>query len=89
MTKDELETVYLRGLARSLPGFPEGEVSKSENPDFLVRGADHLLGIELTRLFQRPAPGQSPLREQESAFESRLLRWRRHSTMRWAPRPFT
>jgi hypothetical protein len=69
VTKDELERIYLEGFSRAVSSFPAGAISKSENPDFLVRSSDHTIGIELTRLFRRPARGQSPLREQESLRE--------------------
>jgi hypothetical protein len=69
VTKDEFECVYLAGFSRAVSAFPAEPVSKSENPDFLVRSADHTTGIELTRLFKAPARGQSPLRAPEGLRE--------------------
>jgi hypothetical protein len=69
MRKEELERRYLDGFAAAVSEFPEGLVSKSENPDFLIHSADHLIGIELTRLFRKSAPGHSLAREQESLRE--------------------
>src|SRR3982074_3482161 len=69
LSRDELEHRYLEGFARAVSQFPVGLVSKSENPDFLVQSADHLIGIELTRLFRKSAQGHSLAREQESLRE--------------------
>jgi hypothetical protein len=66
MTKDEIEKTYLEGFAKTLPKFPVGYLSKSENPDFLISNDAGTLGIELTRIFRKPPQGESPLREQES-----------------------
>ncbi len=46
--------------------FPDGEVEPTEEPDFLVRGTDRIVGIELTDLY-RPTPvGQIPDQASES-----------------------
>jgi hypothetical protein len=68
-TKDEIEKTYLDGFAKTLPMFPVGCVSKSENPDFLISNEAGTLGIELTRMFREPLHGESPLRGQESLRE--------------------
>ena len=68
-TKDETEKTYLEGFAKTLPKFPVGRLSKSENPDFLISNDGSTLGIELTRIFRKPPQGESPLREQESLRE--------------------
>jgi hypothetical protein len=69
MTKDEIEQIYLEGVAKTLPKFPAGHLSKSENPDFLISNESGTLGIELTRIFRKPRQGESVLREQESLRE--------------------
>ena len=68
-TKDEIEKTYLDGFAKTLAMFPVGCLSKSENPNFLINNKEGTLGIELTRMFQKPLQGQSPLRAQESLRE--------------------
>jgi hypothetical protein len=70
MTKDELEWAYLNGFAEAFADFPTGKIEKSENPDFLLRGGSHTLGIELTRLFHPPEQSGFLLREQESLRQS-------------------
>jgi hypothetical protein len=69
MTKDELESIYLNGFAKAIQDFPVGRLVKSENPDFLVHSAPGTIGVELTRVFRKPAEDESPLREQESLRE--------------------
>lgn len=51
--KDE-ELGYLNSLRHFCEDFPFGEVTVSERPDFVIRGAAGCVGIEITKLFLNP-----------------------------------
>ncbi|MFN7985138.1 MAG: hypothetical protein U0Q11_25125 [Vicinamibacterales bacterium] len=66
MPNKGIERWYLEQLRKSLPDFPVGDVDADESPDFLIRGADGVIGVELT-VYHRPPPvGQKPHQEQQS-----------------------
>lgn len=49
------EFTHLEHFKGVCPLFPDGEIEKSEKPDFVVHSQDNLLGIEHTEIFQ-PGP---------------------------------
>jgi hypothetical protein len=67
MADKKLVEEYQLNLFRSLiPDFPEGRISPTEEPDFLVTGLASTVGIELTTL-HRPTPsGSVPVQATEA-----------------------
>lgn len=65
LSKKKLEHLLLDHFKNLIPSFPSGKVICSEEPDFLVQGADHVVGIELTDLHRETKPDEIP--EQASA----------------------
>lgn len=63
MTKKEREAWYVERLRELWPEFPAGPRTPSENPDCLVRGAEHTTGIEVTEFTLPPDDGRQPTRE--------------------------
>lgn len=65
--KKKLESHRLERFKAFLgDGFPDGEVESTEEPDFLVRATDHVVGIELTDLYRPTPEGQIPDQASES-----------------------
>jgi len=54
------EKFYLSRFKDVCPLFPDGIITDSESPDFLVHGSDGIVGIELTRVY-RPDPIEKTL----------------------------
>jgi hypothetical protein len=68
-----IERAYLE-LARSLyTGFPEGNISESEGPDFMLIGSEKPLGIEVRQLFHPRAKSKFTPRQTES-FRKKIIR---------------
>ncbi len=64
--KKQKERRYLMRFKEVCSAFPDGEVRDCERPDFIISRTEGDLGIEITQLFQTPAPSKRPLQEQES-----------------------
>lgn len=65
--KKELETYRLERFKSFLgEAFPNGEVEPTEEPDFLVRSAGRVIGIELTDSYKSTVEGQIPDQASES-----------------------
>ena len=68
--KKDLERQYLDRVRDLLADFPLGTIHESEQPDFLIKAADHVIGIELTELHRaqdrQPVPmqGREAIRDQ-------------------------
>src|SRR3989304_499394 len=60
------EIIHLEHFKEVYPFFPDGEIEKSEKPDFIVHTLDKHLGIELTEIFQPGAPHGESLQAQDS-----------------------
>jgi hypothetical protein len=58
MTKKELERVYFDRLAALCPDLSGTTVESDEAPDFICKGSDRIIGVEVTRLFQNGGAGQ-------------------------------
>jgi hypothetical protein len=46
------EFFYLDKFKESLPDFPDGVICLDERPDFLVKSASEIIGIEVTDFFR-------------------------------------
>lgn len=81
MPDTKLERFYLQRLLSALNLEPE-RIEKSETPDFILDYPDDVLGIELTRFFLPPPPGERPQQESDSlaqlAVESARRLFRKH-----------
>ncbi len=64
--KKNIEKWSLERFKNSIDDFPEGEIEPGEGPDFIVRGTDRTIGIELTDLYRKSSAG----RTSEQAIES-------------------
>ena len=64
--KKQKERRYLTRFKEVCSAFPDGKVRDCERPDFIISCTKGNLGIEITRLFQSPAPSKRSLQEQES-----------------------
>lgn len=71
--KEALEQFYLEALIREVPDFPTGQVVNHERPDFLIKSTKRIIGIEITRIYQRHQTGRKPGQAVES--EQRSLLW--------------
>lgn len=60
LPKKDVELHYFERFRALLQPFPEGIVSATEEPDFLVVGPHRKVGIELTELHQEVPPRQVP-----------------------------
>ena len=50
--KKERERWYLEIVRDTCAGFPAGDITDSEEPDFLIESSEHIVGIELTELYR-------------------------------------
>lgn len=71
--KKELERWRLDRFKTFISDFPAGEVEPTEEPDFLVRGPDRVVGLELTDLHRETTPGQIP-EQASAAMRERVVR---------------
>ena len=68
--KEDLERLYLDRVRDLLTDFPPGAIDEREQPDFLVKTADRVIGIEITELHRandsQPVPmqGREAIRDQ-------------------------
>ncbi len=65
MDKKEIERLIISKFLEALRENALGDVTDHENPDFLLLSATPTLGIEITRMYREPLPGESSLKEQE------------------------
>lgn len=65
-SKKDIETWRLERFKSFIANFPEGEVEPTEEPDFLVRGHERIVGIELTDLHREAPLGQIPEQASEA-----------------------
>ena len=73
MSKKEREAWYVEQLRELWSDFPAGPRTSSENPDCLVRGTEHTVGIEVTEFTLPPDDGRQPTRETLSV-RARIVR---------------
>lgn len=66
MDKKDREAAWLQAFKECLTDFPQRQVEKTENPDFLVHAPSGIIGIEMTLLHRQTSEGRSPMQEQES-----------------------
>jgi hypothetical protein len=64
--KKDIERWRLERFKSFIPDFPSGRLEPTEEPDFLVRGDCHVVGIELTDLHRDTVPGQRPEQASEA-----------------------
>ncbi|MBU9491753.1 hypothetical protein [Burkholderia multivorans] len=64
--KKDVEIWRLECFKSFIADFPKGEVVPTEEPDFLIRGHGHIVGIELTDLHHQTAPGRIPEQASEA-----------------------
>ncbi len=67
------ELTHLQHFKEICGFFPDGEIEKSEKPDFIIHDEDKLLGIELTEIFQPGTSGGESLQAQD-ALAQRVVR---------------
>lgn len=72
VAKKEEERFYLDRFAELVDNFPQGEIVETENPDFLVV-SDRRIGVEVTKLYWEPEPGQLPA-QATAAARNRVVR---------------
>jgi len=60
------ELIHLQHFKEICGFFPDGEIEKSEKPDFIVHAEDNLLGIEHTEIFQSGTSGGESLQAQDA-----------------------
>lgn len=65
-SKKEIERWQLEKFSSLMPSIPLDDVAPSEEPDFLVRINNKVLGIELTELHRKSAPGAIPQQATEA-----------------------
>ena len=66
MSKKEVEIAYFDRFRSAMPAFPAGVVEPTEEPDFLIRGPNSVLGIELTELHRESPSGEPPAQASEA-----------------------
>ncbi len=64
--KKTREITHLEHFKEIFPLFPEGEIEKSERPDFIVHTLNRQIGIEHTEIFQPGDPNGESLQAQDS-----------------------
>lgn len=84
-SKKELEFSRLERFKSFMPDFPMGEVEPTEEPDFLVRGPDRIVGLELTDLHRETLPGQTPEKATEAMRQRVVTRAREIYATRQLP----
>jgi hypothetical protein len=66
MTKKDIETLYFGRFRSLLADFPQGTIIPTEEPDFLVRGYESTIGVELTELHRETPAGIVPPQASEA-----------------------
>lgn len=65
-TKKEIERRYLNMFLHALDDLPNGTITSTERPDFLIHAPNRVIGIEVTRIFDsgdRVTPSQDAERD--------------------------
>ena len=68
--KKEIERYYLNTFREVCADFPADDVSDSEEPDFLVKVDEGILGIEITELYHKPSRPGRPMQAVENLTET-------------------
>lgn len=66
ISKKDVEVHYFERFKALLPDFPQGVVTSSEEPDFLVTRQGSTVGIELTELHREAPAGTTPQQASEA-----------------------
>ena len=74
MGKKEKERWYLDRFLDILPSFSHTEITAGESPDFLVEGAQGVVGVELTELHRLVPQGVTPGQAKEALRERVVAR---------------
>jgi hypothetical protein len=74
LSKKEIEVAYLERFRLAMPGLPKGKIEPSEEPDFMIRRAGSVLGIEITELHRETQPGASPQQARQTMRERVISR---------------
>ena len=69
VSKKDEERIYLERFKETSGDMPVGEIEECEEPDFVVAAPDRRIGIEITKLFWDPDPGEVPRQAVESVRE--------------------
>lgn len=72
--KKAKELAQLKMFKELFGGFPIGDISESENPDFLVGVKEGCIGIEITELHQEASEGAKQSPRAQSATKEAVLR---------------
>lgn len=67
--KKEEERLYLDRFKDSIDDFPNGEIEEFEEPDFLIRENNKIVGIEVTKMFWERNPDELPQQAKESVHD--------------------
>ncbi len=75
MADKRRERFYLEQLRAALPDFPPGHVEAGpEPPDFVIRSADRVVGIEMTEFYLPPQPGERRHHQEEQSLKNHAVR---------------
>ncbi len=66
LPKKDVERHYFDRFRQLYQPFPEGLVTSTEEPDFLIAGRHQTIGVELTELHREVQSGQVPLQAMEA-----------------------
>jgi hypothetical protein len=66
LSKKDVERHYFDRFQALCQPFPEGSITSTEEPDFLVAGPKRTIGVELTELHREASPGRAPLQATEA-----------------------
>lgn len=69
-TRKEVERYQLETFRDVYAEFPAGEIIDSEEPDFLIKVNDGLLGVELTELYHKPSRPGRPMQAVEKVTDA-------------------
>jgi hypothetical protein len=69
-TRKEVERYQLETFRNVCTEFPAGEIIDSEEPDFLIKINDGVLGVELTELYHESSRSARPMQAVEKLTDS-------------------
>lgn len=75
--KKKEEKYFLELFRKHYQKFPEGEIKDDESPDFLIIDNDKIIGIELTKIFQKNHSERMTFQASDSIIRDILLRIRK------------
>lgn len=64
--KKKVECRYLDVVRRGIDDFPQGNITNTESPDFLIQSPERTVGVEITRIFN-PGKPKSPSPQSQDA----------------------